>query len=209
MCYRTILIPFVLVVRFKRYIANVVYYPLKTIIFKVAFGLACDNTVRFIGKTIIRGYGRGSIVIGANTRFVSGTENNLVGLTNPSVLCACRKAKIVIGHDVGFSSVILHSRKSITIGDYVKVGGNVRIFDHDFHPVRWKDRRPPENVGATRSKEIVIGDDVFIGTNALILKGSSVGARSVIAAGSVVAGLDIPPDSLVAGNPARVVKTLK
>ena len=123
MCYRTILIPFVLVVRFKRYIANVVYYPLKTIIFKVAFGLACDNTVRFIGKTIIRGYGRGSIVIGANTRFVSGTENNLrminidwlrflvVGLTSIFVVTGV------------FAVIGLNKNERILVRDFVKNRG--------------------------------------------------------------------------------------
>ena len=56
-----------------------------------------------------------------------------------------------------------------------------------------------------RSKRIVIGDDVFIGTNAIILKGTQIGDRSIIAAGSVVMGLKIPPDSMVKGNPARIV----
>ena len=56
-----------------------------------------------------------------------------------------------------------------------------------------------------RSKPVVIEDDCFIGTNAIILKGTHLGARSIVAAGSVVAGLDVPADSMVKGNPAQVV----
>lgn len=204
--YRFVLLPFVAAVRLRRFLCDSIYYPLKTFVFRLAFGLDCDNSVRFIGKTIVRGYVRGAIKIGANTRFVSGTENNLVGLTNPSVICALPGAEISIGHDTGFSSVILHASRSIRIGDYVKVGGNVRIFDHDFHPLEWEARRPPENGAMTRVRNVEIGNDVFIGTNAMILKGTRIGDRSVVAAGSVVFGIDVPPDSLVKGNPATVIQ---
>ena len=52
---------------------------------------------------------------------------------------------------------------------------------------------------------MIIGNDVFIGTNAIILKGTHIGDRSVVAAGSVVFGLEVPPDSIVKGNPAKVL----
>jgi maltose O-acetyltransferase len=53
----------------------------------------------------------------------------------------------------------------------------------------------------------VIEDDVWIGANAIILKGVTIGARSIVGAGAVVSR-DVPPDCVVAGNPARVVKEL-
>jgi acetyltransferase-like isoleucine patch superfamily enzyme len=56
---------------------------------------------------------------------------------------------------------------------------------------------------------VVIGDDVFIGANSIILKGVTVGDRCVIGAGTVVSLKDIPPDSLVAGNPARIIRSLR
>jgi len=56
-------------------------------------------------------------------------------------------------------------------------------------------------------KEIIIDDDVLVGANTIILKGVHIGARSVIGAGSVVTK-DIPEDSIVAGNPAKVIKKI-
>lgn len=58
-----------------------------------------------------------------------------------------------------------------------------------------------------RSRSVKIGNDVFVGTNAIILKGTEVGDRSIIAAGSVVMGLKISGDSMVKGNPATIVGT--
>lgn len=209
MRYNIYILPFVFAMRFWRRLKYSLYYPLKSKVYAKMWRANIGDDVLFVGDTYVRSYEYGAIVIGDRTKFVSGTRNNLVGLMNPTVICACQGAKIVIGHDSGFSSVVIHSVKNVSVGNYVKVGGNVRIFDHDFHPVEWERRRPPEQGVFTRAKEIVIGDDVFIGTNAIILKGAKIGDRSVIAAGSVVVGIDAPSDSLIAGNPARVVKALR
>ena len=81
----------------------------------------------------------------------------------------------------------------------------MRIFDHDFHSLDAAVRRTSQDRLNVRSKPVVIEDDCFIGTNAIILKGTHLGERTIVAAGSVVFGLDVPPDSLVKGNPAVVV----
>jgi len=62
---------------------------------------------------------------------------------------------------------------------------------------------------ACKTAPIAIGDDVLIGANAIILKGVTIGDRSIVGAGAVVALKNIPPDSLVAGNPARIPKSLQ
>ena len=206
MKYHIVLVPLVWCRNALRVIEDQIWLRIKTLVLSKLWRLECDNTVKFIGPTIIRAYEKGAISIGPRSKFVAGIKNNLVGLTNPTILCAPRGAKIQIGHDVGCSSVVIHAKTSIVLGNYLNIGGNVRIFDHDFHAVEWNNRRPPQNSSAVRSKPIIIEDDVFIGTNAIILKGTHIGARSVIAAGSVVFGLHIPPDSLVKGNPAHVVE---
>jgi len=183
--------------------------PVKTFLLSCIWRMKCGQNVRFTGKTIIRSYEKGAISIGSNTVFNSCQSKNLVGLLGPTVLCACRGARITIGSNSGLSSVVINARSAVLIGDYVNIGGNVRIFDHDFHPLEWQSRRPPQNDNAIRTRTVIIEDDVFIGTNAIILKGTHLGARSIVAAGSVVMGLDVPPDSLVKGNPAVVIARRK
>lgn len=168
------------------------------------WGIKSGRNVVFEGETIVRTRGYG-IEIGNNVIFNAIKRNNLVGLMNPTILDVLAGGKIKIGNNCGFSSVVMSSRIGIEIGDYVIVGGNVRIFDHDFHEMDARSRRGGTDGNEIRSAGIIIGDDVFIGTNVIILKGTTIGDRSIIAAGSVVFGLNIPPDSLVKGNPGKIV----
>lgn len=172
------------------------------------WGVRYSGSILFQGKTYIRTLRKGQIVIGKNVVFNSDFRSNLVGLTNPTVLDARFGGCIAVGDFSGFSSVVISSKSSVSIGSHVKVGGNVRIFDHDFHSLDANVRRTPADRSNVRTKPVVVEDDVFIGTNAIILKGSIIGARSVIAAGSLVVGLKAPPDSLIGGNPAVVIRRL-
>lgn len=169
------------------------------------WGIESGRNVFFSGPTIIRTRKRGSIKMGSCILFNSRSRDNLVGLLSPTILDVTHGGEIVIGSRSGFSSVVMSSRKKIYIGDRVMFGGNVRIFDHDFHSIDSTCRGTPADYANVRSSPIIIEDDVFVGTNSIILKGTSIGARSIVAAGSVVFGLKIPPDSMVKGNPACVV----
>lgn len=171
------------------------------------WGVGPGRLILFQGKALLRAHQKGDITIGDRVVFNSRFSTNPVGMTNATFLDTRAGGKIIIGANSGFSSVVISSKSSIAIGSNVKVGGNVRIFDHDFHALEWENRRGVENRAAIRTKPVVIDDDVFIGTNAIILKGSHIGARSIVAAGSVVFGLNVPADSLVKGNPAVVVQT--
>ena len=106
-----------------------------------------------------------------------------------------------IGHGCAFDIA-----DSVTVGAYCNLAANVRVRDFDGHPMDAMARRtkptPPEGIGPIR-----IGNDVWIGTGAMILKGVTIGDRAVVAAMSVVAS-DVPPDTLVAGNPARAIRCL-
>jgi len=86
----------------------------------------------------------------------------------------------------------------------VTIGANTTIIDTDFHPLDPNARRLRPNDGLTAP--IVIENDVFIGMNCLILKGVTIGADSVVGAGSVVTR-NVPANSVVVGNPAQVVRT--
>lgn len=151
----------------------------------------------------------GSIRIGSNVTFIADTRSNRVGLTNPMVLETWGNGEIEIGDFSGGSSVVISSRSKVTIGKHVLLGGNVRIFDNDFHALDPILRRNPgEDRGHIKSRPVIIGDDVLIGTNAIILKGVHIGDRAIIGAGSVVS-CDVPADEVWAGNPAYKIKSLE
>jgi acetyltransferase-like isoleucine patch superfamily enzyme len=125
---------------------------------------------------------------------------------NHPVVFATRSANAVIriGADCGFTGVTLVAAERIEIGDRVLVGANATIIDTDFHPLDPGQRRANINAGA--AAPVVIEDDVFIGMNALILKGVRLGAGCVVGAGSVVTE-DVAPGTTVAGNPAKLVRS--
>ena len=88
------------------------------------------------------------------------------------------------------------------------LGVNCVISDTDFHSISYLIRRNPvEDKYAHKSLPVVIEDDVWLGMNVTVLKGVTIGSGSVVAAGSVVVK-DIPPHSLAAGNPAKVIKAI-
>ncbi len=150
---------------------------------------------------------KGAIQLGDHVKVNSRFGSNPVGLNHSSVFQCLGNGKISIGDHSGFSSVVLSARESIIIGSNVKVGGNVRIFDHNYHSLNFKKRRcPADDQADCRGRSVKIGDDVFIGTNAIILKGVTVGDRAVIGAGSVVS-CDVPADEIWGGNPAHCVST--
>lgn len=179
---------------------------LRSYCYNVFWGIKSGAGCRFFGSAIIRTRRQGTINLGKNVVFVSRHKMNLVGLMNKTIIDTRGGGHLIVGDRSGFSSVVISTRSSISIGKDVKCGGNVRIFDHDFHSLDPECRRGINDRLFIRTKPIIIGDDCFIGTNSIILKGTELGPRTIVAAGSVVFGLKTPPDSLVKGNPAVVVK---
>ena len=90
----------------------------------------------------------------------------------------------------------------IEIGNDVQIGPSVQLYTAQ-HPLDAEVRRS----GLESALPIRIGNDVWIGGGSVVLPGVTIGARSVVGAGSVVVH-NVPPDSLVVGNPARMVRTL-
>ena len=94
-------------------------------------------------------------------------------------------------------------RADLTIGDNVMMGPQVIIYGRD-HNVEESDVAMMDQ-GMGEFKKVTIGDDVWIGAGAIILKSVHVGNGSVVGAGAVVTH-DVQPFSVVAGNPAKVIK---
>ncbi len=111
---------------------------------------------------------------------------------------------------------LLDAAESITIGNDVLVSFEVLIFDHDSHAVEFADRAADVSDWLRGHKEwsrvpcapVVVGDKAWVGARAILLKGVHVGEGAVVAAGSVVTR-DVPPWTLVAGCPARVIRSLR
>lgn len=97
--------------------------------------------------------------------------------------------------------ICIAESSEVSIGDKCLIGIGVEILNSDFHDVALSGRRAGKG-GVSSS--IIIGDEVFIGNNVTILKGVTIGAGSVIANSSVVVR-DVPPMTVVAGIPAKVV----
>ncbi len=108
--------------------------------------------------------------------------------------------EITIGHNF-YANAHCHFFGEIVIGDNVLIGPKVVIWARD-HGIRLGQLiNQQEHV----SEKIVIGDDVWLGAGAIILKGVVIGDGAVVAAGCVVTR-NVPSNSIVAGSPARVVK---
>jgi len=159
---------------------------------------------RLYGRPLWQLHRGSTVTIGTGLSLRSGSRTNPLGVYHPCIICTWTAAAILrIGNDFGLTGGAIVCAEQVTIGDRVWVGANTVITDTDFHPLHPADRRRDPKQGATAP--VVIGDEVFIGMNAQILKGVQLGTGCVIGAGSVVTR-DVPPGMIAAGNPARVIK---
>jgi acetyltransferase-like isoleucine patch superfamily enzyme len=95
--------------------------------------------------------------------------------------------------------------KTIEIGRNCLIGANVEILDSDFHGLKVSER----NISLPESAaSVLIGNDVFIGNNAVILKGVTVGDGAVISNSSLVVS-DVPAHTIVGGVPAKVIRAIE
>ncbi len=146
--------------------------------------------------------------INGTPRIELGSNIRVSGLVNISASSRGSPTLVIgdgvfIGHGTSFAIA-----DRITIGKYASVGGGCYIADTEGHS-HYNPQKPIWEVpaGDADVAPVTIEDGVQISRNVMILKGVTIGARSVIGAGSVVRS-DIPPDSIVMGNPARVVKKM-
>jgi len=185
--------------------ANMAWSTVRAVLSCKLQGGRLGSDFRSTGAIRIKARSAGSIVIGEHVRLLAHWRSNRVGLSGPVILHTWEGGKIEIGDHTGASSVVISSRSGVKIGRHCNIGGNVRIFDHDFHVLDAEVRRGPRGCDDCATKPIIIGDDVFIGTNSIILKGVTIGDRAVIGAGSVVTK-NVPSDCIAAGNPAGVIR---
>jgi len=171
-------------------------------------GVSVSKTARFQGTPIISMEVDSVIIISDRCALCSVSEFTALGVNHPVVLRTLRPGAIIhIGADTGISGGTICSAISITIGTGCLFGANVTVVDTDFHPINPNNRRYNNNPCDIKCAPVVIGDNVFLGTGSIVMKGVTIGKNSIIAAGAVVSR-SIPPNSIAAGNPAVVVKSI-
>lgn len=147
---------------------------------------------------------KGNVLIGENSKIGCGKLGYHSGMPfYTALLVDVENAIIRIGDNCRINGAYIHSQSSVIIGNNCVIASGVNIIDSNGHKLYSSDRTH----GRDDAKPIVIKDNVWIGINAIILKGTVVGNNCVISAGSVVKG-SFPDNSLIQGNPARLVKIL-
>lgn len=136
-----------------------------------------------------------------------------------------KSGHVTIGNHSYVGGGTFISRSLIEIGDNVTIAWGGTFYDHDSHSLDYMKRRKDiddelndirngrnfilhKDWSNVNSKPIKICNDAWIGMNVIVLKGVTIGEGAIVGAGSVVAK-DVPAWTVVAGNPARVVKELK
>jgi len=184
------------------HLARVVSLPWIRLGFAAA-GVPWGRDWRIFGMPILQRHRGSRISLGDGLELRSTPRSNPLRPFQPVVLSTRRAGAVIrVGENCGATGAVLVADESIEIGDRVLLGANVIITDTDFHPLDPAVRRRTPQAGAC--SPIVIEDDVFIGTQAIILKGVRIGRGAVVGAGSVVTRA-VPAGAIVAGNPARVV----
>ena len=192
-------------IRFYR-LFNRLYFRLK--------GIEYGKNMMAYNKVYLTGNKRGRISIGDNFHLTSGDGiNPICRNIRACIHRGSPNALITIGNHVGMSSPCIWVKERLTIGNHVNIGGNCMILDTDVHQLDYLARcgmksLDKDDITTTiQTAPITIEDGVWIGANCQILKGVTIGARSVIGAGRIVTK-SIPADCIAAGNPCRMIRRI-
>lgn len=149
----------------------------------------------------------GRMSVGKNFIMHNGISGNPIGCYQRCTFFVDRNAILTIGNNVGISQAALICHQRITIGNDVKIGGGVCVYDTDFHSLDPQIRKSKEDMKHKSKRPVVIHDNVFIGAHSIVLKGVEIGENSIIGAGSVVTK-SIPANQIWAGNPAKFIRNI-
>jgi acetyltransferase-like isoleucine patch superfamily enzyme len=170
---------------------------------------ATFTTIRSHGVPKINVILGGELKIGEGLKMNNRESSNPIGRFHACSIIVGSKGKLIIGDNVGMSSTAIVCNNQIEIGNNVNLGGNVVIYDTDFHSINSTNRMDQKkDIENTATKPINIGNNVFIGAHSTILKGVSIGENSVVGACSVVSK-SIPKNEIWAGNPIKFIRKIE
>jgi acetyltransferase-like isoleucine patch superfamily enzyme len=155
-------------------------------------------------------------------RRIQSTQNNnalTIGaesLIQSSIVFEREDATVLIGKRTFIGGALLACAEHIQIGDDVEIAWGTTIIDHNSHAIRYTERKNdvvdslygrPKDWTHVKRAPVTICDKAWIGFNAIIMKGVTIGEGAIVAAGSVVTK-DVPPYTIVGGNPAKIIREL-
>lgn len=187
----------------------------QTQLLKLKYGkkLQTRGPIRIMGQLpVFKLPGNSKIILGNKVVLNSDSKKSNTALTFKCTLVCGLNGTIEIGDNTMLNGVSVTAYDKVIIGENCQIASCTFISDTDFHPIdpRTREREAMGykiNHNEVNKKIIKIGNNVWIGWGSIILKGVTIGDNSIIAAGSVILK-DVPPNVLVAGNPAIVKKTL-
>ena len=155
------------------------------------------------------------------TNFITKNRESIIIGNNVDIHCVIN-TNLFGNVKIGDNTTIRYNTKisavnSVKIGSHVIISNNVSIVDHNSHPISPTKRYEMTTAGTTsklwfpeesKFSEVIISDNVWIGEKVTILKGVHIGEGSIVASNAVVTK-DVPSYTIVAGNPARIVKNLE
>ena len=173
-------------------------------------GIHVAEDVSFFGLPLIAQHAESKISLGRDVTIISVGRYTALGVPQRTLLrTVLPGASISIGSDSGLSGAVIVAARQVAVGDRCLIGAGAMVVDTDFHPVAAGDEpRRHASLASADSDVVNIGDDVFIGARAIVLKGASIGNGSVVGAGAVVTG-QWPAGSIIGGNPARLLGNVK
>lgn len=158
------------------------------------------------GKLFIYGV-NGRFALGNDVTINSGKRFNPIGGDTRSIFSVGKNGNIIIGNRSGLSNTAIISYDKVTIGNNVLIGGSCKIYDTDFHSLNYEKRMLLSLDPDIKTIPVIIKDGAFIGAHSIILKGVTIGERSIVGAGSVVTK-SIPNGEIWAGNPAKLIRKI-
>lgn len=187
-------------------IENAIKIFVKKINLEIDSNIIIDKTARIFPETMINSLNLGEIIIGKRSCIRGSLEIQR------------KNGKIQVGDNVYIGDgTRIWAADCIEIGNNVLIAHNCNIFDNDTHPIDYTERREDadciiwkgerRDFVSLKAQKIEIKDDVWIGANCSVMKGVSIGKRTIVAANSVVTK-SFPDDVVVAGNPAKIVKKI-
>lgn len=170
-----------------------------------------------------------NVTVGKQVRFfpetnITTVEAGKIFIGNQSVIrgdicCLRGEGRVTIGSECYIGEAThIWSTQEIKIGNRVLIAHNCGIYDDTTHPIDSVERNDDfinicfkgmwKKYDTCESKPIIIENNAWIGSNVVILKGVTIGEGAIVGAGSVVTK-DVPPYTMVAGNPAKLVRKIE